>query len=187
MHVIDHVALVVSDLEAALQSAHLQGVPAGPIEAFPSEGTREVYLGGDRQAGALLLMQPLGEDGPYARALATRGPGLHHVALHVPSLEEEIARLSGSGWYLHLKSLASAARSRTVWLARPGVGALIELHESTRVRSAPALITDVAIPTTCPDKPLFEALGVASLQRSQDGFAWLTVAGGRWRADQLGG
>lgn len=179
---LDHVALVVGNLEAALEALRRLDLPAGPIEDFPAEGTREVYLGAGQQA-ALLLMQPTDSAGPYARALDRRGPGLHHLAINVLSLDETIARLAGSGWYLHLRSLETIERGRTAWLARPGVGVLIEVHESRTRREASPLVTEIEVPVADAAKPLFEALGLVCVRASEDPFAWISLAGARLRAD----
>ena len=184
--IIDHVALVARHLESTLDKIAPHNAHAGPIEDFPGEGTREVYLGAGQQA-ALLLMQPTSDEGPYARALKKRGPGLHHLAIHVPALETYIASLEGSGWYLLPQSLATIAQSRTVWLARPGVGVLVEVAESTSKRSAPALVGHIEVPATHPREGLFEAVGLAEVGYSKDEFAWITVGGTRYRADRIAG
>lgn len=134
---LDHIALVVRELEPALARCQAAGLPAGPIEDFPAEGTREVYLGDSTGSALLLLMQPTSDEGPYARALRKRGPGLHHVALRVPQLERFARELRG--WLLHPASLETLASSRTVWLARPGVGALVEVCEGRADPGPPAI------------------------------------------------
>ncbi|MGH3050691.1 MAG: VOC family protein, partial [Gaiellaceae bacterium] len=40
---------------------------------------------------------PLGADTPVGRFLASRGPGLHHVAYRVDDLAAELARLAAAG------------------------------------------------------------------------------------------
>jgi hypothetical protein len=102
-------------------------LPIGPVEEFPGEGTREVYVGADGQAARILLLQPLGTEGPYARALAKRGPGLHHLAFHVPCVKAFAAERPG--WLMLPQSLETYKACKTVWLARPGVGTLVEVHE----------------------------------------------------------
>ena len=143
MHELDHVALVVRQLEPVLERCVSAGLDAGPIEDFPGEGTREVYLGSHGRPARLLLMQPSSESGPYARALAKRGPGLHHVAIHVPQLSDFLK--SAQGWLVHPFSLDSESDRRTVWLARPGVGALLEVHESESDYSGPRVVERVEV------------------------------------------
>lgn len=125
--VIDHVAFVVESLETALAGLETLQLRPQVIDSFPAEGTRECYLGAPGQRARILLMEPIG-DGPYERALRERGPGLHHVALNVPSIERFLEQIDGSGWLLHPRSFATRP---TIWLARPGVEALIEVHETS--------------------------------------------------------
>jgi len=89
-------------------------------------------------------MSPLGSEGPYARALARRGPGLHHVAFRCPALDDALEALDG--WLLHRRSLATVPAARTAWLARPGVAALLELTEGP-ADPGPPTVTRIVIPT----------------------------------------
>lgn len=170
---LDHVALVVPHLETAVERLrdHCKSAAeqVGPIEAFPSEGTREVYVG---SGGArLLLMEPTSAEGPYSDALAKRGPGLHHVALTTPDLDGFIESLHG--WLLHPRSLATIASSRTAWLARPGVPTLIEVHEAAPLDELD-LVSAVEIPAD-----LGALTPIAGLSSSPDGHSWITVGGVR--------
>lgn len=146
----DHVAFVLADLEPALAVLRALDLPVGPVEEFPGEGTREVYVGEDGQAARLLLMQPLGAEGPYARALAKRGPGLHHLAFRAPDAKAFVAERPG--WFLIPQSLELYEASRTVWLARPGVGALIEVQEGEGDGSTPPLVERVEVVTQDPEQ-----------------------------------
>lgn len=77
---LDHVALLCSSVKSSLRTlasllpAEAAGLfTPGKIETFPSEGTRECYIGKNKGGGArLLLIEAVGVDGPYARALAKR-------------------------------------------------------------------------------------------------------------------
>lgn len=169
---LDHVALVVRRLEPVVQ--RLDGLDAGPIEEFPGEGTREVYLG--TGTARLLLMEPTTADGPYARALAKRGPGLHHVAVNVPDLDELLGRTRG--WLLVPACLRDLDRTRTAWLARPGVATLLEVHEGAHAEGPP-VVEQVEVPGPLPVDPS------PSLTPSRDGGVWLTIAGRRHSAEEL--
>lgn len=126
--VLNHVAILVEDIEAVLSKNTFQAEFIGAIEEFPSEGTRELYIGKETDMGKLLLMQPNG-DGPYKSAFDKRGVGLHHIALDVLNIDEFVESLAGSGWMLHPKSLGFYKSIRQVWLSRPGVPVLIEINE----------------------------------------------------------
>jgi methylmalonyl-CoA/ethylmalonyl-CoA epimerase len=169
---VDHVALVVRRLEPVLE--RLPRLDPGPIEDFPREGTREVYLGDG--AARLLLMQPTRPDGPYGRALAKRGPGLHHVAVNVPDLDAFLARVRG--WLVVPACVPGLASARTAWLARPGVAALLEVHEG-EPPAGPPLVERIELPGPLPVEPR------PGLAPSDDGEVWLTIAGERRCARDL--
>lgn len=125
---LDHVAVLVEDIEAAVDAWELPAAQA--IEEFPQEGTRELYCGAAGRSGRVLLMQPIGP-GPYERAMAKRGAGLHHIALCLDDLSGFVSSLADSGWLLHPKSLDTYEASRQAWLCRPGFPCLVELDEET--------------------------------------------------------
>lgn len=127
---IDHIAFLVSSLDDALEALADLGLDAQPVQTFDSEGSRECYLGGETNCARLLLIEAVGP-GPYADAMDRRGPGLHHVALAVDDLDAFLAEVvDGSGWLVHPRSFHTKATANTVWLARPGVEALVECFEA---------------------------------------------------------
>ena len=84
--VLDHVALLVGEIEIALPRLEALGLAVGAIESFPGEGTREVYLGVG--PGRLLLMQPLGTAGPTntgSKSLLSGEKRDYHVGVGIPS------------------------------------------------------------------------------------------------------
>jgi methylmalonyl-CoA/ethylmalonyl-CoA epimerase len=96
---LDHVGIAVPDLGAGTAYAALGWTPDGPDGDVPAQGVRVRMLRGG-PGPALELLAPLdgaGGDGPIARFLARRGPGLHHVAFAVPDLDAAMARLAADG------------------------------------------------------------------------------------------
>jgi methylmalonyl-CoA/ethylmalonyl-CoA epimerase len=92
---LDHVAVAVTDLSAAAAAYELLGLQqVGPDEEVPTQGVRVRTMAG----GAVLLelLAPLPGDGPVARFIEKRGPGLHHVALRVGDLQAELVRLAAA-------------------------------------------------------------------------------------------
>ena len=91
---IDHVAIAVHDLDAALaeyeRQYHLRPAYREVVEV---QGVEEAMLpvGGSN----LQLLQPLAPDTPVGRFLAKHGEGIHHVAYAVPSIEEALQHLAG--------------------------------------------------------------------------------------------
>jgi methylmalonyl-CoA/ethylmalonyl-CoA epimerase len=79
---IDHVAVAVHDLDAAVAwHARVFGMEVVHRERVERDGVDEALL---RVADSYLqLLAPTREDSPVARFLARRGEGLHHVAYRV--------------------------------------------------------------------------------------------------------
>ena len=48
-------------------------------------------------SGRVELLAPLGEETPIGKFLASRGPGMHHVAYQVDDVRSELDRLSAAG------------------------------------------------------------------------------------------
>ena len=174
---LDHVALLVPDLERALRGARALGLEAEAPQAFPGEGTREAYAGPPGGAARLLLMTPHGP-GPYARALERRGPGLHHLALRTPDPRGLVE--AAVGWLLHPRSLASWEGCRTLWLARPGVGALIEVAQGAPAEAGPPVIeaVELAGATAALLGSLDPALTPGPVTRLRVAGQWLAARGG---------
>lgn len=173
---LSHVAALVPSAERAAALCRSLGWAPGPVEDFPSEGTREVYVGPPGSDARLLLMEAIGP-GPYRRALEKRGPGLHHVAVDVASIDDAVAGLAGSGWLLHPASLRTAPR-KTVYLARPGLRALIEVQGVGDVPERPRFIADASVEGEPEHRRLLDALRVPGL-RLAGGEGAAVVIGGR--------
>ncbi|MCB0413124.1 MAG: VOC family protein [Bdellovibrionales bacterium] len=142
---LNHVAFLVSNIESALEAVSFPNDLLGKIEEFPSEGTRELYIGKDNQMGRLLLMEAIG-DGPYKSALEKRGPGLHHIALDVENVDTYVGQLTGSGWLMHPASLKFYNHNRQVYLSRPATPVLMEIQERKEIMNGNHFIERVVVP-----------------------------------------
>jgi hypothetical protein len=170
---LDHIAFQVRSLEKSLERllACFPSLAASVGEAaeFADEGTREIYVGSEQQDARVLLIEPIGP-GPYESSMQRRGPGLHHVAVGVPSVEtyvDRLARQHSPRWLLHPKSLASLKAYATVWLTRPGIPALVEVFEQPDMVSArEELAVGIGLPCTARESALLDALDCPALHRS---------------------
>jgi methylmalonyl-CoA/ethylmalonyl-CoA epimerase len=77
------------------------------------------------------LMQPLTADGPVARFLAKRGPGIHHVCYRVPNLDQALAACRERGYHLVNEVPRSGVGGRRIAFVHPKAtgGVLLELTE----------------------------------------------------------
>ena len=156
---INHIALLVPSVDKAAEIARQAGLPVGPIEEFEGEGTREVYVGEPSHSTLLLLLEPI-KEGAYSRAMSKRGPGLHHIAIDVLDVDEFAHGLSRTGWLLHPESLHTLKKTKTIWLARPGVPMLVEVQQRKSLEAKPLFIQRMNMPLDKTSLRLFEALGV---------------------------
>lgn len=159
---LDHIAVLVDDIEDSLRSWRLP--EPGEIETFEAEGTRELYCGSDSASARVLLMQAIGP-GPYARARAKRGAGLHHLAICVDDVVAFASRLEGTGWLLHPRSLEFYTQRAPIWLCRPGFPCLIEVLESQAPGGDPIVSSvELAVPDEL--APMIAALDCPVLRRA---------------------
>ena len=127
---IDHVAVAVRDLDAALTSFQAQ-YGAEPIsrEVVESQGVEEamVLIGGS----SIQLLQPLGPDTPVGRFLDKRGEGLHHIAFTVPDIDAALAHLVTTGTRLIDTEARIGGGGHRIAFVHPAAfaGTLVELVE----------------------------------------------------------
>jgi methylmalonyl-CoA epimerase len=127
---IHHTAIAVRDLDAALADLEAQyGVTPAYREVIEEQGVEEamVPLGGSH----LQLLMPLGEDTPVGRFLASKGEGLHHVALQVADIEAALSHLTDAGARLVDEAPRIGGGGQRIAFVHPKAlaGTLIELVE----------------------------------------------------------
>ncbi len=129
---LNHVALVVSDLEAACKSwQHMLGAQLSEAQALPEHGVTVVFI--DLPNTRIELLEPLGDGSPVSRFLEKHvGGGMHHICLEVEDIlkaRDELttkgARILGNG------EPKIGAHGNPVLFMHPGDfhGTLIELEE----------------------------------------------------------
>jgi len=93
---IDHVGVAVEDLDAAI-ALHEQtyGLALAHREVVEEQGVEAVLL--DAGESHVELLRPLQPDTAVGRFLASRGPGLHHVAYRVDDIEAALDALRDRG------------------------------------------------------------------------------------------
>jgi len=127
---IDHIAIVVDDLEAA-RAFYEQalGLTVSQVEEIPAEQVRIAFLPvGESE---IELLQPTAPDTGVAKFLAKRGPGLHHVCLEVDDIEAAMHRMKTQGVELLNEAPATGTSGTRYAFAHPKstFGVLIELYE----------------------------------------------------------
>ncbi len=93
---IDHVAIVVQDLDEALQFyGQSLGLTVAERLELPEEGVEIAFLPlGDAE---IELLRPLEAQNSIGRYLTKRGEGIHHLCLRVADIEATVAQLEEAG------------------------------------------------------------------------------------------
>jgi LAO/AO transport system kinase len=131
---IDHLGLAVSDRAAALRFwQEGMGLSVGCQEDLAPEGVRATML--PVGAARVELLEPLPGDGPVARFLRRRGPGLHHLCVEVADIEAALSRLRAAGARILGEAPRRGVGGRLVAFVDPqsAHGVLVELSQRPRV------------------------------------------------------
>jgi methylmalonyl-CoA epimerase len=125
---IDHIGVAVEDLEAAI-AVHRDtfGMPLVHRETIDRQGVEAALL--DVGDSHVELLAPLGDDTPVGRFLASRGPGLHHVAYRVDDVGAALDELRAAGVRLIDDAPRSGIRGSRVAFLHPSAagGVLTEI------------------------------------------------------------
>jgi methylmalonyl-CoA/ethylmalonyl-CoA epimerase len=125
---IAHVGIAVPDLDAAASFYRdVLGLEAHPPEQADGAEILSFSLGDS----AVELLAPRTADGPIARFLQRRGPGIHHICYRVADLDLALARCREAGYELVDEApRLGAGGCRIAFLhPRSTAGTLIELTE----------------------------------------------------------
>ncbi len=132
---IDHVAIVVKDLNAtlALYTGTL-GFKEVYRETLAEQGIEAVGL--DAGGCILELLRPLKEDSPVARYRGEAETRLHHTAYRVADLQAELDRLKAGGVRLINDTPRRGAHGNLIAFLHPASaqGVLIELCQPSKER-----------------------------------------------------
>lgn len=126
---IDHIGIVVKDLDAALKVYETAlGLPLAEIAEVPDQQVRVAFL--PVGESNVELVQPTAADTGVARFLEKRGEGIHHICIQVDAIEESLARLKAHAVPLIDEQPRQGAHGRVAFVHPKGThGVLIELVE----------------------------------------------------------
>ncbi len=125
---IDHVAIAVKDLEAAVDYYQRAfGATVEHREVVESDGVEEALL--KVAESYIQLLTPTRPDSPVAKAIEKRGEGLHHVGYRVADCGVALQSMLDAGATAIDKAPRPGSRGTTVAFIHPkgSFGTLIEL------------------------------------------------------------
>ncbi|HLL80624.1 MAG TPA: methylmalonyl-CoA epimerase [Ktedonobacteraceae bacterium] len=129
---IDHVAILVRDLEQSLAFYRdTLGIAPSAIQEVPTEQVRIAFLPMGGPGGSEIeLVQPLTTDSSLAKFLEKRGEGLHHLCLEVDDIDAALAEMQEKGAPVLDKAPRQAAEGRAIFIhPKAASGVLLELVE----------------------------------------------------------
>jgi methylmalonyl-CoA/ethylmalonyl-CoA epimerase len=125
---IDHIAIAVTDLEAAI--AYYRDVFGAEVdhrETVESDGVEEALL--KVAESYVQLLTPTRDDSPVAKYLEKKGEGLHHIGYRVSDCAVALQAIKDAGGRVIDEQPRPGSRGTTVAFVHPktAFGTLIEL------------------------------------------------------------
>ena len=127
---IDHIGIVVKDIEAALKVYRdALGLELTRVEFVPEQAVKIAFL--PTGESEIELVQPTTDDSGIARYLAKRGEGVHHICLEVDDIEATLAQMAAQGLEMidQKPRVGSGGQKYAFVHPRSAHGVLIELYE----------------------------------------------------------
>lgn len=139
MSKIDHLGIAVESIAAARSFYEALGLRVTQEETVEHEQVRVAMLpvGESR----IELLEPLGEESAVGRFLKKRGPGLHHVALHVDDIAGTLTALKARGVRLVSDQIQTGAGGHLYFFVHPSSagGVLLEICQDVSLGDYPEL------------------------------------------------
>ena len=127
---IDHVAIAVKDIAAALEFfQRMFDAPPSEISVMPEHGVKAslIQIGQTR----IEILEALDPDNPVGRFVQNKGEGLHHLALNVSGLQDKLNFLNAQGLQLIDKEPREGLSGSVAFVhPRSVFGVLTELVEN---------------------------------------------------------
>jgi methylmalonyl-CoA/ethylmalonyl-CoA epimerase len=130
---IEHIAIAVKNLQSsdALFSKLLNTTPY-KSETVESEKVKTSFF--KMGESKIELLEPIGNDGPISKFLEKKGEGLHHIALEVEDIYQELERLKKEGFEFINSEPKKGADNKIICFLHPKStnGVLIELCQEIK-------------------------------------------------------
>ena len=93
---IDHIGIAVKDMDESIKLYESLGFKVTGVEEVAEQKVKVAFLPcGDSE---IELLESTSPDGPIAKFIEKKGPGVQHVAIRVENIEEAIAEMKAKGF-----------------------------------------------------------------------------------------
>ena len=125
---VNHMAIAVNNLDEALELYNkLFGLKPEKVETVTDQRVRAATLPVG-EGSEIELIQPIDSDSGVAKFLEKRGEGIHHIAIEVDDIDQELKTLAEKGVALIDKQARMGLAGRVAFLHPKATrGVLIEL------------------------------------------------------------
>ena len=129
---IDHIGIAVSSLEDSIPLFEkLLETKLNKREAVDSQKVEAAFF--KVGTGTIELLEPVSHDSEIQKFIKKKKEGVHHIALNVSNIEEEIKRLEKNGFQFVSKTPIIGANNKKIVFLHPKStnGVLVEICEDT--------------------------------------------------------
>lgn len=127
---VQHIGIAVKSIEAVIEFFRNSfGIEPSPVEEVPDQKVRLVFF--EFGPMKLEILESTSPDGPIAKFIEKRGPGLHHVTLTTDDITGDLARIKLAGGRLIDEAPRAGAHGSKIAFVHPATtgGFLLELCE----------------------------------------------------------
>ena len=127
MVAMDHIGIAVRSLDASRSFYEGLGLVVGEPETIEAEQVRVAMV--PTESGRVELLEATAADSVLGRFLASRGEGMHHVALRVDDVDGEFARMKRDGVRVVSERVRVGAGGHRYFFVHPAStgGVLVEI------------------------------------------------------------
>lgn len=130
---IDHLGLAVSDIDENIKFwADTLGLEFGGVQTVEDQHVKTAHF--KVGESKIELLESTSESGPVSKFLDKKGPGVHHIALHVENLVQALDELKQKKIKLIDSTPRKGADGNLIAFIHPEAtpGVLVELCEKTK-------------------------------------------------------
>jgi len=130
---IEHIGIAVKDLKASIELFQkILNIECYKTEEVESEKVKTAFF--KQGETKIELLESLNTDGVIAEYIAKKGEGIHHIAIEVEDIKQEMTRLKNEGFVLLNEVPKKGADNKLVCFIHPkGTnGVLVELCEEIK-------------------------------------------------------